>query len=386
MHELRLWQPDDEPRRGGAHPGGLGLAIRATLSTGCRWILACAGGALLLAACGDGGTNPVTHEPAPFPKADAIAGVNLDVSRRLDDSVLDALVATGVDWIALVPFGWQPRFDTPEVRLRTTNARWGETDAGLSEIIARARERGIRTLIKPHIWLLEEVPGQWRGTIGFDTGAHWQAWEADYRAFIMHYATLAQSQGAHMLSVGVELHRAVSERPDFWRSLIDDVRQAYDGPLTYGANWDGEMAAVRFWDRLDYLGVHAYFPLTNRQDASVADLERGWRTHLRTIESLCATWDRPILFTEVGYRSIAGAAVQPWNFRVRSAVDAQEQADAYEALFRTFWERDWFAGLFLWEWDADISATADLSDDDDYTPQTKPAQAVMARWFGGGEG
>lgn len=87
----------------------------------------------------------------------------------------------------------------------------------------------------------------------------------------------------------------------------------------------------------------------------------------------------------MGYRSIA-AAVQPWNFTVRSDVDAQEQADAYEALFSTFWERDWFAGLFLWEWDADISAAADLSGDDDYTRQTKPAQAVMTRWFGGGGG
>ena len=143
-----------------------------------------------------------------------IAGVNLDVSRRLD-AALDDLVATGVSWIALVPFGWQSRFDAPEIRLRTTSARWGETDAGLSEIIAKARARGIRTLIKPHIWLVEEVPGQWRGSIGFDTEAQWQSWEADYHAFILHYAELAQSQGAHMLSVGVELHRAVSERPEF---------------------------------------------------------------------------------------------------------------------------------------------------------------------------
>jgi hypothetical protein len=104
--------------------------------------------------------------------------------------------------------------------------------------------------------------------------------------------------------------------------------------------------------------------------------------HLATIESLCAQWNRPILFTEIGYRSIAGAAVEPWNFTVRAAVDTQEQADAYEALFRTFWDQDWFAGLFLWEWDADIDVDGNLSGDDDYTPQTKPAQQVMARWFG----
>jgi hypothetical protein len=339
--------------------------------------------ALLLVSCGDNGSNPAAHEPAPFDVSAPIAGVNFDVSRRLDDSALDALESTSVSWIALTPFGWQPRFDVPQVRLRTTNVRWGETDRGLAEIITRARERGIRTLLKPHIWLLEEVPGQWRGTIGFEQETDWRAWETQYRAFILHYAALAQRQQVDMFSIGVELHRAVSKRPDFWRDLIVEARQVYDGPLTYGANWD-ELTAVTFWDRLDYLGVHAYFPLTSKQDASVADLEQGWKAHLRLIESLCVTWDRPILFTEVGYRSISGAAVQPWNYTVQALVDPQEQADAYEAMFRTFWQQDWFAGVFLWEWDADIAIDADLHGDDDFTPQTKLAQAVMAHWFGSG--
>jgi hypothetical protein len=44
----------------------------------------------------DDGSNPVAHGPAPFPSATPIAGVNFDVSRRLDDSALDALVANGV--------------------------------------------------------------------------------------------------------------------------------------------------------------------------------------------------------------------------------------------------------------------------------------------------
>ena len=169
----------------------------------------------------DDGSNPVAHGPAPFPSATPIAGVNFDVSRRLDDSALDALVANGVSWIALIPFGRQPRFDIAEIQLRPTSGRWGETDVGLSEITSRARARGIRTLLKPHIWLLEEVPGEWWGTISFDTETEWQDWEADYCLFILHYAELAQRNDVDMFSVGVELHRAVSDRPDFWRELIE---------------------------------------------------------------------------------------------------------------------------------------------------------------------
>lgn len=337
--------------------------------------------AFLWSACGDRG-NPVAHDTAPLPSTEAVAGVNLDVSRSLSDATLTELRNSGVSWIALTPFGWQPRYDTPRVELRTQNVRWGETDVGLAEIIVRARAMGIRTLMKPHIWLRQDVPGQWRGTIGFDSEEAWLAWEQDYRSLILHYAALAQREGADMVSVGVELRRAATERPAFWRDLIAEVRTVFDGPVTYGANWD-EATAIRFWDRLDFIGVHAYFPLSDQQDASIEQLLRGWQPHLRTVEALCATWGRPVLFTEVGYRSVSGTTVEPWNFTRRAAVDAQEQADAYEALFRTFWGQDWFAGLFLWEWDADVSADSDLSRDDDYTPQTKPAQDVMTRWFVG---
>lgn len=336
--------------------------------------------AVVLAGC-DGGDGDHVLDPGSSAAA-KVAGVNLDVSGQLPEATLDELAAAGVGWIALVPFGWQPRFDVPEIRLRTTGGRWGQTDDGLREIARRAGARGLRTLLKPHIQLVDEVPGQWRGTIAFATQAEWAAWEADYRAFLLHYAQLAADIDADMLCVGVELQRAVGARPAFWRGLIDAVRQVYAGPLTYGANWDGEAAAVAFWDRLDYIGVHAYFPLTGRLDASVDQLERGWEEHRRLLESLCRTWDRPVLFTEVGYRSIAGAAVEPWNYAVTGVADAQEQADAYEALFRALWPRDWFAGLFLWEWDADIHA-GDLTPAADYSPQNKPAEAVMARWFTG---
>lgn len=367
----------------GAAAGRSSLAAgRSSLAAGrsslAAWLASLA---LLLAGCD--GDRSMSHEPMPFTAHAPIAGVNLDVSRSLPEATLDDLQATGVGWVALIPFGWQPRWDVPEVRLRTAGVRWGETDEGLRQIVERAQARGLRTLLKPHIWLIDEVPGQWRGTIGFDSDEDWQAWEADYRDLVLHYAELAAETGVDMVSIGIELHRATSERPDFWRALIDDVRRVYDGPLTYGANWDGEATAIQFWDRLDYIGVHAYFPVTSRLDASVGQIERGWAPHVRLLDALCARWQRPILFTEVGYRSIAGAGVQPWNYEVSVAADAQEQADLYEGLFRAFWERDWFAGMFLWEWDADLRADSDLTQDDDYTPQGKPAMEVLRRWYGG---
>ena len=99
------------------------------------------------------------------------------------------------------------------------------------------------------------------------------------------------------------------------------------------------------------------------------------------LEDLARTFGRPVLFTEVGYRSIAGAGVDPWNWRVRRSADGgAEQADAYEAMFRTFWHRSWFAGLFVWEWDP-ARITVDSRFDTGYSPQNKRAAEIMGRWF-----
>jgi len=183
-----------------------------------------------------------------------------------------------------------------------------------------------------------------------------------------------------MFCIGVELHSAVRERPAFWRQLIQEIRAIYPGELTYDANWFQEYRDVSFWDQLDYIGIHAYFPLTNSLDARVDELERGWQPYLESIEALQQTYGKKVIFTEIGYRSIAGAAIEPWNWTVRRRLDLQEQADSYEALFRTFWHQPWFAGLYIWKWRPDHLRAGGASDDQ-FSPQNKPAETVLARWF-----
>jgi len=347
--------------------------------------------ALAVAVLGcDGGSDSVDSPLGPeeerpplvgFPDLDRFRGVSLATANRLPTVALEELVDTGVEWIALVPFGWQPRFDAPQIQLRTTRGYWTQTDVGIRRIAEIAATAGVRVFLKPHIYLVEEVDDQWRGTIAFRSEEDWLNWEEDYRSFILHYAALAADTGIELLSVGVELREVVRQRPHFWRQLVLDVRQLYRGSLTYGANWDREFEEVEFWDLLDFIGVHAYFPLTGKLNASIEELEQGWQPHVLALEDLARTFGRPVLFTEVGYRSIAGAGVDPWNWRVRRSADGgAEQADAYEAMFRTFWHRSWFAGLFVWEWDP-ARITVDSRFDTGYSPQNKRAAEIMGRWF-----
>lgn len=65
---------------------------------------------------------------------------------------------------------------------------------------------------------------------------------------------------------------------------------------------------------------------------------------------------KPIVFTEFGYRSSKDAGIRPWEWEPRGGtidstlISASTQARCYEALFKTFWDEDWILGTFLWKW------------------------------------
>ena len=115
-----------------------------------------------------------------------------------------------------------------------------------------------------------------------------------------------------MFCIGRELDSTVIEREADWRRLIAKVRAEFDGPLVYSANfdsWDG----IGFWDALDFIGVSAYFPLSDRADPSLGELEAGWDRALGPLEAASKRWGRPVLLTETGFPSIASAARAPWK-------------------------------------------------------------------------
>ena len=74
-------------------------------------------------------------------------------------------------------------------------------------------------------------------------------------------------------------------REEEWRRIVSEVRRVYSGRLTYAANWD-RLDRVPFWDAGDWIGVQAYFPLTDRPDPDRPALTAGWEGHLDEPEAL----------------------------------------------------------------------------------------------------
>ncbi|MFQ5639188.1 MAG: glycoside hydrolase TIM-barrel-like domain-containing protein [bacterium] len=297
------------------------------------------------------------------------------------------LVENHVDWIAQTPFGWQQDYNSPTFELvRGRRVLWGERDKGIELTTRLAKKFGIKTLLKPHIWLRNRSDGKWRSDIEMDSEADWQSWFENYRRFILHYARLAEKNGIEALSVGTELHATIKQRPRDWQKIIAEVRKVYTGKLTYSANWYEEFEDVKFWDELDFIGIQAYFPLSDKHNPTIEELMAGWRSHLEAIEKVRKKYRKPVLFTEIGYKNTTDSAIKPWEW-LRSSSDAaseaelQTQVNCYEAFFQTFWNKDWFAGSYIWKW-FPKSRRQFRRVRDRFTPQNKPAEKVMAKWYG----
>ncbi|NKB86746.1 MAG: hypothetical protein GKS06_00800 [Acidobacteria bacterium] len=327
---------------------------------------------------------PVTGQDPAETVGDAKQrGVSWVAGRSIDGAALDPLLDHHVEWIAQTPFGWQEATDKPAIRIATGGrVFWGETDEGLSRTLDLARERGLRTMLKPHIWV---SGGAWRGDIYMPTDADWNTWFADYREFILHYAQFAESRGIPLFCIGTELHKTVIARPGKWRDLIREIRDVYSGELTYAANWYDEFTDVSFWEELDYIGVQGYFPLSHEPTPGVDALVAGWGPHRDALRDLHERVGKPVIFTEIGYRSWSDAASRPWEWPIRgddSDFDAVIQKNLYEAFFRTFWHEDWVVGAYWWKWFPGHSAAGGPGHNG-FTPQNKLAADVMAAWFAG---
>ena len=244
------------------------------------------------------------------------------------------------------------------------------SDASLLAAVREARSLGMRTAIAPHINVDD---GTFRGEIAPSDRT---AWYASYRTMLEHYASVAQRANANLLVVGSELV-TMTKDTDEWTSLIADSRQRFIGQLTYAANWVDEAEQIRFWPKLDAVGIDAYMPLTPDPNPTIDQIQDAWSRYIPRMQRVGDAAGRPVLLTEIGYTSRQGTAQAPAT-EGDGPISEQAQADAYAGAFRALGHQPWISGMLIWDWSADGRESAG-----DYSPQGKLAQAVMRRWFGG---
>lgn len=272
----------------------------------------------------------------------------------------------GANSVALVPYAFTAAPEEATIRFRTL-----ETDARLSRSVAQARRAGLAVMLKPHLW----AGRRFHGDISFRDGDRFDTWFEDYRDWMLHYARFAQVHGVEVLSVGNEL-AGLTMREDAWRTLIAQVRRIYGGPVTYAAHWERELEQIAFWDALDYIGVNFYFPIA-RQGAPPQRDSPEILAAVRRISQLQSEFQRPVLFTEVGFPALATAASRPWEEN-SSALDAALQSRCYELWLDRFAQAPDVTGMFWWKWPSHGRGSPF---DPSHRPLAKPALHVLGEWF-----
>ncbi|HKQ69042.1 MAG TPA: hypothetical protein VJT73_06875 [Polyangiaceae bacterium] len=285
------------------------------------------------------------------------------------------LARIGATWVSITPYGrvldlapsgidWT--FESPYVENRTR----------VLAAMRQAHENGLRVMLVPHLWV---ESGEWRGEIEPGSAAAWRRWEGAYRAFLVGWAEVAREGEADMLSVGVELRSwLTTAHASSFFPIIDDVRRVYAGPLTYSANWD-DVDDTIILGALDVVGINAFYPLAEQGGALLPELLKGGHTVALRVKRLAAKWNKPVVFTELGYTTRSDPAVRPWEWpdkMTNVVVDERAQAEAYRGLLAPLLDEPSFMGFFVWRFYADPN---DVSQESEwgFSPRGKRAELVV---------
>jgi len=289
-----------------------------------------------------------------------------------------AMLRTGANAVGIIATQYQRSPTASDV---APDPERTPSDDSLRVAVRRAKDAGL--LVRLRV-VVDVEHGETRLAIAPHDVA---AWFASYRRRLLHYAALAQRWGVDVLEVGAELQGLTRpENTAQWRRLIADVRVAFRGRLSYGANWT-EFDQIEWWGALDEIGIDAYFPLAREETPPLGEVIASWSTfvdarervhrYMSQIEAVHRRFHRPVVFSEVGYPSSTTALVQPWSRgHTYSAIDQQR---GLTAVFAVFASRPWFRGVYIWHWyvDPDVGGRGDL----DHTVQNKPAQRTVEHLF-----
>ncbi|MFO7322836.1 MAG: hypothetical protein DIU68_013990 [Chloroflexota bacterium] len=327
-------------------------------------------------------SRPVEPLPDDFLKGISYESVGRGAFASADsDRTLEQIILpTGANWIAVIIKCYQETRTSTEIDCQSGPLT--SSDEELRHVVARAHDLGLNVMLKPHIDLNQmENSLEGRFNIGFgDDEAAWDAWFESYGEVVTHYARLAQAWGVGYFVVGTELAGTV-HREDDWRNLIRQVREVYDGPLTYAALTYFEPLQIKWWDALDAIGIDAYYAISLTPNPTVEQMKLMWRPLIAYIGWLADRWAKPVIITEAGYMSVDGATVLPGDWSMQAEIDLQEQADAYRALFESFYGQPWWQGIFWWSQYTDPQRGGRY--DRGYSFHGKPAADVLRQYFRG---
>ena len=276
---------------------------------------------------------------------------------------------SGAEWVNLVRTYYQTDIHSADIHV---DEHLTPSLVTLKNIIHDAHELGLFVQIHMAINLKNRGPDDWHGMISPDNQSQW--WEA-YQGLALDMAAFSRKNGVEALIIGTEFTALQSDEKK-WRTLINAIKQQaqYPGMLGYGVNYNS--LDLTWMDALDFLGISAYWPLSEDRAPDMQTLNRAWtRIHKKLRTWMARHPDVRIEFTEVGYSSQPYSSVFPFSWKPHKGQTQSltEQLHSYRSLYQFLEREPKIKGVHIF-------ASTEEDDDPDslgYTPFGKPAEKVL---------
>ena len=279
----------------------------------------------------------------------------------------------GSNAIALVPYSYIQNVNKPAA-FNISNYPGTENDQAIVHSAYKAKQLGMFSLLKPQIY----VGNSWPGDIEMLNDADWDKFFDYYYRWIRHYAFLAEIHHLDALSVGVEFTKATLGHGDRWRKMISNIRGLYGGKITYAANWGAEFENIDFWDAVDFIGLNCYYPLSKKDNPTDAEMRMKFDTVKTKIKTVYSKYNKAVVFTEIGFRSIN----MPWKNPHAEGDDSfndEHQRRCYEVVLEGIKGEEWCAGILWWKFPSYLDYRG--TENSAFTPNNKTAEATVRKWF-----
>jgi len=224
-------------------------------------------------------------------------------------AIVDYLHGVGANSVAVVASWYQ---ETPASMTLNPDPLKTPTDSSLEAIIDTIHSLSMTVLLKPHV---EVQTGEWRARI---QPGDLEAWFDSFTAFILHYARIAEDHDVELFCVGTEMVSLTNteDKRQRWADLVEQVREVYSGKVTYSAHEREVLGSnplpPSFWADFDYAATTVYYSLSEATAPSLEELLRAWPAYGEELDAWQAEHHKPVILGEIGYRSLAQCAHEPW--------------------------------------------------------------------------
>jgi len=328
------------------------------------WLALMAAG-LTLATCATiRAADPATSTPLSELSNVSFRGFNLTAvtkdgfgSNYPIDTALQFIADEGANLVAL---DWMVEFKDDGTKASGGGRRHALFE-DIQSVIAKAKDRGLYVVLKPHI--TDEV-GDNRNdpdVATFLPSNFFPAW----KAYMAQLGAFATENNVDAICIGTEMYGLDWRFRDSWVDLIAAVRQSFAGELTYDSmmqQWEAskDIKDVVFWDKLDFMSCSLYVSLTKDDNASVASLRAqftngsiGDRRNIITyLKGVSEKFGKQIMGLEGGYPSVTGGFVTPGSIKpsLSRLTNYDLQKRGIEAYLSMLYENQgtWLKGICLY--------------------------------------